>query len=69
MSQSAHWRKEDGKSGSGANSEFSIRIQCYFGELGTGMSEGKGTMAMFAGRHFDREVILLCVRWYLRPLC
>jgi transposase-like protein len=30
------------------------------------MSDGKGTMAMFAGRHFDREVILLCVRWYLR---
>ena len=22
--------------------------------------------ALFAGRHFDREVILLCVRWYLR---
>ena len=21
---------------------------------------------MFAGRHFDREVILWCVRWYLR---
>jgi putative transposase len=21
---------------------------------------------MFAGRHFDRKVILLCVRWYLR---
>jgi transposase-like protein len=21
---------------------------------------------MFAGRHFDREVILLCVLWYLR---
>jgi transposase-like protein len=20
----------------------------------------------FAGRHFDREVIILCVRWYLR---
>jgi transposase-like protein len=20
---------------------------------------------LFAGRHFDREVILLCVRWYL----
>jgi transposase-like protein len=30
------------------------------------MSDGKGTMAMFAGRHFDPEVILLCVRWYLR---
>ena len=21
---------------------------------------------LFVGRHFDREVILLCVRWYLR---
>jgi transposase-like protein len=30
------------------------------------MSNAKGTKAMFAGRHFDREVILLCVRWYLR---
>jgi hypothetical protein len=32
-----------------------------------------GTMAgfvsldgLFAGRHFDREIIILCVRWYLR---
>jgi transposase-like protein len=22
--------------------------------------------ALFAGPHFDREVIILCVRWYLR---
>ncbi|NYF79581.1 transposase-like protein [Granulicella arctica] len=22
--------------------------------------------ALFAGRHFDRVVIILCVRWYLR---
>jgi transposase-like protein len=21
---------------------------------------------LFAGRHFDREVIILCVRWYVR---
>jgi transposase-like protein len=21
---------------------------------------------LFRGRHFDREVIILCVRWYLR---
>ena len=21
---------------------------------------------LFSGRHFDREVIVLCVRWYLR---
>ncbi len=20
---------------------------------------------LFAGRHFDREIIVLCVRWYL----
>jgi transposase-like protein len=26
----------------------------------------EGCEGMFAGRHFDREVILLCVRWYLR---
>jgi hypothetical protein len=24
-----------------------------------------GGLAMFKGRHFDRSVILLCVRWYL----
>jgi transposase-like protein len=30
------------------------------------MSDGKGTKAMFAVRHFDRELILLCLRWYLR---
>ncbi len=28
---------------------FPIRLQCYFGELGAGMSNGKGTKAMFAG--------------------
>ncbi|WP_206740702.1 IS6 family transposase [Acidiphilium sp. PM] len=22
--------------------------------------------ALFKGRHFDREMIILCVRWYLR---
>ena len=21
---------------------------------------------LFNGRHFDREIIILCVRWYLR---
>jgi hypothetical protein len=37
-----------------------------------GLRQG-GTMAgfvsldgLFAGRHFDREIIILCVRWYLR---
>jgi transposase-like protein len=30
------------------------------------MSKGKGLEGMFDGRHFDREIIVLCVRWYLR---
>src|SRR6202051_5122932 len=25
-----------------------------------------GLADLFVGRHFDREVIVLCVRWYLR---
>jgi transposase-like protein len=30
------------------------------------MSKGKGLEGLFDGRHFDREIIDLCVRWYLR---
>ncbi|MGF6851242.1 transposase-like protein [Paraburkholderia sp. CI3] len=30
------------------------------------MSKLNGLDELFAGRHFDREVIILCVRWYLR---
>ncbi|CAG4899784.1 hypothetical protein R69919_02653 [Paraburkholderia gardini] len=30
------------------------------------MSKLKSLDELFAGRHFDREVIILCVRWYLR---
>ena len=30
------------------------------------MSKLQGLEALFEGRHFDREVIILCVRWYLR---
>ena len=30
------------------------------------MSKLKNLDALFAGRHFDRDVIILCVRWYLR---
>ena len=29
------------------------------------MSKLKSLEGLFAGRHFDREVIILCVRWYL----
>jgi len=30
------------------------------------MSKGKVLEGVFEGRHFDREIIILCVRWYLR---
>ena len=30
------------------------------------MSKLMGVKQLFEGRHFDREVIILCVRWYLR---
>jgi transposase-like protein len=30
------------------------------------MYKMKSLDELFAGRHFDREVIILCVRWYLR---
>src|ERR1700730_1476878 len=30
------------------------------------MGKLKSVEELFEGRHFDREVIVLCVRWYLR---
>ena len=30
------------------------------------MIKRKGLEGLFDGRHFDREIIILCVRWYLR---
>jgi transposase-like protein len=30
------------------------------------MDEPEALEALFVGRHFGREVIILCVRWYLR---
>jgi transposase-like protein len=30
------------------------------------MGKLKSLKELFAGRHFDRAVIILCVRWYLR---
>ena len=34
------------------------------------MSKLKSLDGLFAGRHFDRDMIILCARWYLRyKLC
>src|ERR1700736_2885705 len=30
------------------------------------MTEPTSAQELFKGRHFDREIIVLCVRWYLR---
>jgi transposase-like protein len=30
------------------------------------MGKLKSVDELFEGRHFDREIIILCVRWYLR---
>jgi transposase-like protein len=30
------------------------------------MGESKEMKELFTGRHFDREIIVICVRWYLR---
>ena len=32
----------------------------------TGMPDLEAQDELFEGRHFDREIIVLCVRWYLR---
>jgi transposase-like protein len=34
--------------------------------LRSSMSKLRAAAELFEGRHFDREVIILCVRWYLR---
>jgi transposase-like protein len=35
------------------------------GQTGRKMSKMRSVKDLFAGRHFDRDVIILCVRWYL----
>lgn len=30
------------------------------------MSKLESLEELFGGRHFDREIIILCVRWYVR---
>ena len=42
------------------------RLSSSFDEREQAMSELLDIDRLFNGRHFDREVIVLCVRWYLR---
>jgi len=52
--------------GSGANGRIWPRYDVGRAAGGVGMSKLMGVEQLFEGRHFDREVIILCVRWYLR---
>ena len=42
------------------------RLRSGFDEREQAVSKPKDIDRLFSGRHFDREVIVLCVRWYLR---
>lgn len=50
--------------GSGANCR--IRSAMMSAERAEGMGKLMGVEQLVEGRHFDCEVIILCVRWYLR---
>jgi transposase-like protein len=41
-----------------------LTLFCDNGE--TVMNKALSLEELFKGRHFDREIIILCVRWYLR---
>jgi hypothetical protein len=55
---------------------YSIRLWCKRRDLarydvdraagGVGIGKLTGVEQLFEGRHFDREGIILCVRWYVR---
>jgi hypothetical protein len=44
----------------------SDRYAAMLSWLRSSMGKLKAEAELFEGRHFDREVIILCVRWYLR---
>jgi hypothetical protein len=56
------------KVGSGALVQMmrSDQLHWVLSWLRSSMGKLKAVAELFEGRHFDREVIILCVRWYLR---
>jgi hypothetical protein len=52
--------------------EALVQYRCPIGYLGvlswlrSSMGKLKEIAELFEGRHFNREVVILCVRWYLR---
>jgi hypothetical protein len=37
--------------------------------VSAGMTEPTSAQDLFKGRHFDQEIIILCVRWYITYRC
>src|SRR5262245_44472291 len=55
-----HGRLRPGSAGSGANDETGLS-RCNNGQ----MTIPSPAAELFKGRHFDQQIIVLCVRWYL----
>jgi hypothetical protein len=51
--------------GSGANALVWHSLNARLREGGA-LARFRGVDMLFSGRYFDREIILLCIRWYLR---
>jgi len=44
----------------------SDRLSAFCGDGETVMKQQQRSGELFKGRHFERDIIVLCVRWYLR---
>ena len=44
----------------------SDRLSAFCGDGETVMKQQQSSGELFKGRHFERDIIVLCVRWYLR---
>ena len=48
-----------------AGSGATVERQARYPAIAFGMTEPASAQDLFKGRHFDQEIIILCVRWYL----
>src|SRR5262249_22116152 len=58
--------RSPGITGSGANGTVRSATLGGVNEPRSSMAKLKTIEELFKGRHFDRDVVILCVRWYLR---
>jgi hypothetical protein len=41
------------------------RLDSHFDHFSSVLAQKEAAKDLFKGRHFDQEIIVLCVRWYL----